>query len=66
MELPNSLAQTAVAFPGWLVRLARRIWHLPPGRYQITLAVQEQPDWSVLFLGDVESSTGDKQVDQAS
>lgn len=40
--------------PTW-ARILRRLMSLQPGRYQITLTVQdEMVDWSVLPLGHVE------------
>ena len=44
-----------VSFPVWLAKLARRILHLPPGRYQLIITISDRPDWTVLALGPVEN-----------
>jgi hypothetical protein len=45
----------AFTLPCWLLKLARRILHLAPGRYQIVLTISAQPDWTVIRLGSIEN-----------
>lgn len=40
--------------PDWVVKLARRLMALSPGRYAIVLTIGKEHDWTVQFLGKVE------------
>lgn len=40
----------------WLTKFLRRIIALAPGRYQIILSVNDNPDWTVIELGKIEKS----------
>lgn len=40
--------------PEWILKLARRIMALAPGRYMIILTIGKDKDWSVITLGKVE------------
>lgn len=42
--------------PEWVVKLARRIMALKPGRYAIILTVGKMPDWTVMELGKIEGA----------
>jgi len=41
--------------PSWVVKLARRLLALEPGRWQIVLTVGNKHDWTVTRLGKVET-----------
>lgn len=41
-------------FPKWIIKLARRLMALQPGRYQIILTIDDKPNWTVTNLGKVE------------
>jgi len=45
--------------PEWVLKLARRIMALKPGRYMILLTIGNIFDWTVTALGDIERP-GDK------
>ena len=45
--------------PEWVLKLARRIMALRPGRYAIILTVGDMHDWTVAELGKVEFSQSD-------
>ena len=45
--------------PEWILKLARRIMALRPGRYAIILTVCDMHDWTVVELGKVEFSQSD-------
>lgn len=52
----NSTGQKqSLPMPEWVLKLARRILALPPGRYMIVLTVGERHDWTVIEAGKVES-----------
>ena len=41
-------------FPKWIIKLAKRLFYLDPGRYQIILTIDDNPNWTVTNLGKVE------------
>ena len=43
-----------MTLPDWVLKLAKRITTLKPGRYQIILTVGRHPNWTVTDLGKVE------------
>ena len=42
--------------PEWVLKLARRLVALGPGRYQIILSVGKKHDWTVTRLGKLEET----------
>lgn len=53
-ERQLTAVRTNGARPDWSTKLMRRLRGLKPGRYQITLTVGDQPNWTVTELGKVE------------
>jgi hypothetical protein len=42
--------------PEWIVKLARRLMALTPGRYMIILTIGSTIDWTVQELGKIEKA----------